>query len=289
MEVLFETFPELILQLTLLLNEPSGWSSPVLLISLVVSIVAAAVMIVDAESGTNSVAQTRRVFHEYFCYLPLRGTRRYVLLLTMTFFTGGYLVLATSTVSVAARLFPLSAVLIVLAFDCAVYHILRMAAGEWWVFSDSVRKGMGAWVMDFLFNTIMWIIWHVCPIWTLRDPNWTGPPVMAWTIACSLIEYAGIICTVLLFPLAHPAIVQTRTMVRIICLPALCVALMSLTAFFVAMEKQYRHTFYARDSRYTMHGRHWAEAEGRPTADEERAGIAVARMSCVGDLASAWM
>jgi hypothetical protein len=147
---------------------------------------------------------------------------------------------------------------------------------------------VGALVIDFLFNTCFWIIWHVCPFWTLRDPNWTGPPVMAWTIACSLIEYTGVICTVLLFPLAHPTTAQTRTMVRLICLPALCVCLVSLMAFFVAMEKQYRRTFYARDPRYTMNRRHWTEAEGRETADEDRARI-VMGMRYVGDLASAWI
>jgi len=293
-EVVFETFPELVLQLTLLLNEPSGWSSPVLLISLVVSIVAASVMIVDAESAMNRETKARRLYHEYFGYLPLRGTRRYILLLTMTFFTGGYLVLATSTLAVAVRLFPLSAVLAVLAFDSAIYHVLRMAAGEWWIVSDSVRKGMGAWVGDFLTNTILWIQWHVCPVWLIRDPNWAGPPVMAWAIACSLTEYTGVICTVLLFPLVHPATAQTRTMVCRICLPALCAALVSLMAFFVTMEKRYRRTFYARDSRYTMHRRHWAEAgrrtrEGRATADEDRAHIAGGDMRYVGGLASAWI
>jgi hypothetical protein len=311
-EVMFEAFPMLVLQLTLLLNEPNGWNSPVLVTSLLSSVVAAAVMIVDAESGANSVAKHRRVYHEYFCYLPLSGTRRYVLLLTMTFFTGGYLVLATSTLAVAVKLLPLAEVLVVLACDCAFYHalrvaadewwilsdggltgstfyrVLRMVSDEWWVFSDGGLTGMIAWVFGFLFNTTLWIMWHVCPVGTLRDSNWTGPHVMVWTVACSLIEYTVVICSVLFFPLAHPATVQVRTTVRLICLPALCVALVSLTSFFVAMEKQYRRTFYARDTRRAMHRRHWREAEGRPTADEDRARI-VMNMRYLGDLASEWV
>jgi len=288
-EVTLETVPELVLQLTLLLNVPSGWSSPVLLISLAVSIVAASAMIVDAESGIVSQLEARRRFHEYLGYLPLSGTRRYLLRLAMTFFTGGYLVLATSTLAVVVKLFPLASVLAVLAFDCAVYHVLRMAAGEWWIVFDDVRKGMGAYVINFLANTTIWVSWRACPIWSVRDPNWTGPPVMAWTIAWSLSEYTGVICTVLLLPLAHPATAQTRTMVRLICLPALCVALVSLMAFFVAMEKRYRRTFYARDARHAMHRRHWAEAENIPTSDEDRAVHAVSCTRYVGDLVSAWI
>jgi len=246
-------------------------------------------MVVDAESGANSAPQPRRKSHEYVGYLPLSGTRRYLMQLAMTFFTGGYLMLATSTLAVALKLFPLASVLAVLAFDCAVYHVFRVAAGEWWVFSDGVRKGMGAYVTNIFFNTLLWVSWHACPFWTMRDPIFTGPPVMAWTIALSLTEYTGVICTVLLLPLAHPATALTHTMVRLICLPALCVALVSLMAFFVAMEKRYRRTFYARDTRYAMHRRHWAEAENQPTSDENRAEIAVRYTRYVGDLASAWI
>jgi small-conductance mechanosensitive channel len=234
----------------------------------------------------------------------------------MTFFTGGYLVLATSTLAVAVKLLPLAEVLVVLACDCAFYHalrvaadewwilsdggltgstfyrVLRMVSDEWWVFSDGGLTGMIAWVFDLLFNTTLWIMWHVCPVGTLRDSNWTGPHVMVWTVACSLIEYTVVICSVLFFPLAHPATVQVRTTVRLVCLPALCVALVSLTAFFVAMEARYRRTFYARDTRRAMHRRHWNEAEGRPTANEDRAliiGLNGAGMRFVGDLASAWI
>jgi hypothetical protein len=79
-------------------------------------------------------------------------------------------------------------------------------------------------------------------------------------------------------------------MARHICLPALCVALVALMAFFVAMEKQYRRTFYARDPRPAMHRRHWAEAAGRPTADEDRVSLASGNsVQYVADLASAWI
>jgi hypothetical protein len=155
----------------------------VLLTSLTVSIVAAAVMMVDAECGANSAKETRRKYREYFGYLPLSGTRRHLLQLAMMFFTGGYLVLATSTVAVATSLFPLTAVLGVLAVDCAIYHLSRMAAGEWWVLADDARTGMGAWTADFVMNTVFWMMCHVCPWPTVRDSNWIGPPVMARTIA----------------------------------------------------------------------------------------------------------
>jgi hypothetical protein len=148
---------------------------------------------------------------------------------------------------------------------------------------------MGAWTADFVMDTVFWMMCHVCPWPTVRDSNWIGPPVMARAIASSLIEYSSVICTVFLLPLTHPATAQARTMVRLISLPALCMSLVSLVAFFVVMEKQFRSTFYARDARGAIHRRHWAEAEGRPTADKDRSLTAFGSLRYVGDLACAWI
>jgi hypothetical protein len=90
-EVAIETLPAVVLQLTLLISSPNNWTSPELLISLSISITAAAVLMVDAESGTNGVADVRRRNIEYYGYLPLKGVRRAVLLVSLTFFMAGYL------------------------------------------------------------------------------------------------------------------------------------------------------------------------------------------------------
>jgi len=206
----------------------------------------------------------------------------------MMFFAGSYLVLATSTMAIAAQLFPLI-LLGVLFVDCSIYHAMRTAAGEWWVLQDQDRAGVGAWLVDFTMNTALWLTWRVGPLWTMRDPNWTGPPVMAFNIVCSLIEYTTVVFTVLLSPSAHDSMAQPHKMARFICLPAMCVALVSFMAFFGAMEKQYLRTFYARDSRLAMNSRNWANAVGRATADEDRAHMLVHNTRYLGDLACAWI
>jgi hypothetical protein len=307
-EVLFESVPALVLQLKLLIDDAAdGWSSPALVGSLVSSVVAAAVLIVDAERNMNSQVINRRIFHEYLGYLPMHGCRRKEVLLYATIFAGGYLVLATSTVAVASRLFPTVA-LAVLAADYASFHLARVAVGEWWVTGDDVRTGVGVWLRDLFVNTTLWLLCHVCPVWSMRDPNWVGPHLVAWTIACSLLESAAVISAALFIPtssadanaalssnstgeLAANGADSALTMVRFISLPALCVALVSLALFFLVMEPRYRRTFYARDPRRDFVRRHWAEAEGRPTAEADRASIAARakRFRYVGDLVCAWI
>jgi hypothetical protein len=237
-----------------------GWP-PALLISLTSSIISASVLVVDAESSVNSVSKNRRIYHEYMGYLPMRGHRRYMLLLFMTLFTAGYLVLATSTIAVGARLFLTVAVAVLVA-ELACFHLVRAAAGEWWITGDTHRKGVGARILDFFVNTATWLMCHACPIWQMREPNFIGPHVLAWTIACSLLEGVSMVSTVLLLPawsttpaggygalsthatsseLGADGTQSTGMMVaRFITLPALCVALVSLALFLLLMEPRYR-------------------------------------------------
>jgi hypothetical protein len=78
-EVALEMLPAVVLQLMLLNASHDNWASPELLVSLSISITAAAVLMVDAESTMNRAAGARRRYIEYFGYLPLNGGRRAVL------------------------------------------------------------------------------------------------------------------------------------------------------------------------------------------------------------------
>jgi hypothetical protein len=240
----------------------------------------------------------------------MHGCRRYMLLLLMMLFTGSYLVQATSTIAVGVKLYPTAAVA-VLAAECASYHVARAATGEFWVLGDDARKGVGMRLVDFLVSTVVWLTVHACPLWTFRDPNWIGPHVVAWTIMCSLLDGAAVICVAHLFSaspgaadnsfsnstisneLAIDDTASARRMARSISLPALFIALVSLALFLSVVEPRHRRTFVARDTRRAMHRRHWAEAEARSTADEDRSKLVVSEVvGCVryiGDLACVWI
>jgi len=179
---------------------------------------------------------------------------------------------------------------------------MRAAADEWWTISDDVRSGFGAWLIEFVFNTLHWIMWHSCPIWTMRDPNWTGPHVVAWTVVASLLESATVITAALLSPAPAPSApdnvqqgeLVVLTMVHFICIPALGVSCISLALFFLALEPCYRRTFFMRDSRHAFHRRHWVQFAKSPalpgTADKDRAHFAGCEsLRYLGDLASAWI
>jgi hypothetical protein len=119
-EVTVETLPAVVLQLMLLNASPDNWTSPELLISLAISITAAAVLMVDADISIIERAGTRRRYMDYHGYLPLKGGRRAVLLASLAFFMAGYLVQAASSIAVALELFPLWAVFMVLLADWRV-------------------------------------------------------------------------------------------------------------------------------------------------------------------------
>jgi hypothetical protein len=100
------------------------------MVSLSISIAATALLMVEAEVGSNSIRRDRREYPEYLGYLPLQGARRRVLLCAMVIFTGAYLVLAAGSIAVATTLLPTWVVLAVLGTDCGLHHPTRAVQGE---------------------------------------------------------------------------------------------------------------------------------------------------------------
>ena len=94
---------------------------------------------------------------------------------------------------------------------------------------------------------------------------------MARIVVCSLFEGAFVTVAALALPTDGSAFAASRVMAWRICLPALSTALVALAAFFVAMEPQYRRSFFARDTRLAMYRRHWAAWAEGPHGDEDRA------------------
>jgi hypothetical protein len=144
----------------------------------------------------------------------------------------------------------------VLVADCGLHHMIRAREGEWWLLGEKARTGLGLRLADTLCNTIVWLVNHACPVLCLRHPDWVGPHCMARIVVCSLFEGAFVTAAALVLPTDVSTSAASQMAWRM-CLPALCVTLMALATFFVAMEPQYRRTFFVRDTRGAMHRRHW--------------------------------
>jgi hypothetical protein len=119
---------------------------------------------------------------------------------------------------------------------------------------DAVRSGVGLCISDWMLNTSLWMFARACPIITMRNPMWTGPHTVARIVMCSLLQGMLVVCAALLMQ-SHED--PARMMAQWICLPALCVTLTALAAFFAAMKPRYRRTFWAKDSRLAFHRRHF--------------------------------
>jgi hypothetical protein len=207
----------------MLLNaSPDNWTSPELIISLSISVAAAAVLIVDAESSINAAAGVRRRNIDYYGYLPLKGGRRTVLLVSLTLFMAGYLVLAASSIAVALQLSPPWVVPMVLVCDCGMHHATRAADDGWWVAGDNVRMGLSLRLVDAVTNTCFWLLAHACPLLCVRHPDWVGPHSMARIVTCSLLEGASVTGTALVLSTNDSTLAASRIMAWRMCLPALC-------------------------------------------------------------------
>jgi hypothetical protein len=174
-EVVLETLPELVLQISLLTSSVDSWSSPTLLVSTWVSIIVASVLIIAAEKDSNGVPDVRRRNLDYFGYLPTSGRHRYQMLFVMTFFAGSFLVMAASTVAVALWIFPPWTVAVVLAADCGLHQLMRAIAGEWWVVGDASRSGAALLFTNALTNFVLWFFAHGCFIPTMRVMHQGSP------------------------------------------------------------------------------------------------------------------
>jgi hypothetical protein len=288
-EVAVETLPAVVLQLVLLNASSDNWTSPELLISLSISIAAAAMLMVNAESTINGDAGDRRRNNDYYGYLPRKGGRRVVLLASLTFFMAGYLMLAASSIAVAVQLFPMWVVGTVLVADCAIHHATRALEGEWWIIGDHVRSGLGLRLVDTLFNTALWLLAHACPLLFARHVSFVGPHCMARIVVCSLLEGTFVTVAALTLTADDSAFAASHIIAWRVCLPALSVALVSLAAFFAAMDPQYRQSFYVRDTRRAMHRRHWAAWAEGTHGEEDRALIVGDASRYVGEPVVVWI
>ena len=140
-------------------------------------------------------------------------------MLSMAVFIAGYLVQAAASIVVGVRLFSVRVVAAVLLADCGAHHLSRAADGEWWMFGDAYRLGVGLWIVNFVTHTIIWIIMHACPLLGIRNPFWTGPHTTARIVVCSLLECVAVVVFALLLP--DHADTSARRMALWVCLPAL--------------------------------------------------------------------
>ena len=261
-EVAFETLPELMLQFSLLTrNDGALWSSQPLLLTMSITIFAAAILIVDAEATFNATPGTREWFEEYFGYLPATGRRRHAMLGMMVLFMMGYAPMIASALVAMSVLHP-ALTACVLVVPMVWQNVSRRCEGQWWCYGRS--RGF-AW--NLFMHCGIPVVMLVAPAPAVRDPNGLGPNNYVVIVLYSFATAAGSSVAVLSMLPTH----AVATLIRRICIPGAAVALMALTTLMALMEPPYRRTFYKRDPRPAMARRLWARQPDNPTGDNRRA------------------
>jgi hypothetical protein len=266
-EVLFESLPETILQLSLLTVDPINWTRPELIVSLAVSIIAAAILIVDAEKGINGVQETRDWYEPYFGYLPAQGPQRWRVLCCLTLFEAAYLPMFASCIIAASSWVPW----VLIASLCV--HFLHLH----WSGSLFVAT-YGTMFLSIMSQAFVFFGLSACPLPVFRDPIWSGPQHYARVVLSTFgIVFATVISVLSSEPRASDCLTTssgcsaTALMVARVTLPTFIIALTALTGFMYVIGPQYRWTFYWPDDRRKLHRRNWEHQHDDAVGDARRA------------------
>jgi len=195
--------------------------------------------------------EPRRRYPDYHQYLPQTGARRWSLLIFNALFVGGYFAFVSSSVVLALHAQP-AVVWGALLTDCASFHALKAAAGEWAM--DMAEVPLAA---NVLFNTLSWLVFRVCPGWTFRMPVFVGPRHAARTIACGFVSSACFV-GLSLYAGDSPTREQEDRVLWVLCVPAGCVAFVGLIGFMLSVDERYHASFWKDDSRGAFFVRQWA-------------------------------
>jgi len=194
---------------------------------------------------------SRRLFKEYFHYMPEAGSRRRWLLFLNACFVGSFFAFTCSAIVLGFHTFP-TVVKLVLAIELGSFHLYKAVQGEW-----AHEYGNMPFAVSLLGNTIMWLMPRFCPVWTMRLPNTNvGPHLFAFTIACGFVESACFAALSLLST-DSPTHEQERLILWAVCVPAGSAALASLAGFMLVMEPTYRASFWRYETRAAFWRRWW--------------------------------
>ena len=297
-----ESVPELVLQIFLLSSSTEGWSSPLALVSLSITIFAVGTAMASSEASLSGfsgrdVKKARNVKHRDYSYLC--GPQRYILVLLLACFIASYLTMSTSALVLAMNLFPLWMVAGIQFLDATVHHISKVSE---YGLKRHHAAGPVMLTINLFLRSADWLAVKFCPLPLLRNPCKDGsvkmgPSNFARTVVFTLLESGFVICYALLqadfLDFLHGADTtldnhtatgnQTaqqflheeplRLLVQWVAFPALCLALVSLMAFLALLDPQCRVTFWKHDTMKAVFQRHFDHCLGQPDGDGQTADV----------------
>jgi len=293
-EVIVESLPHSVLQLSLLTLDMANWSRPELIISLLISVAASAILTVDAEVAFNSSEENRAWFAPYFGYLPTSGPRRLRLLCLMVCFNAMYLAMSVGSVAAAGSW----ALWVVLALFCM--HLVLIAHANTFVTRLLFPKGeisLRSVATSSLFQCVFFLNFFACPCPTLRQPESIGGPQNASRVLMSSfgLAFTVILATLGCDPRAWYCAIDSSgcspeaLLVLRVCVPGFVLAIAALISFIRVVEPRYRWTFCESDTLQENNQRCWEAQPDDAEGDARRAKRAHHHDGHMSDLVAAWV
>jgi len=293
-EVGLESAPQTVLQLSLLTADMANWHRPELLISLLISVAASAILGADAEISMNAPDEFVYWRKPYSGYLPASGPERRRLLGLLVCFTGTYLAMSASSIAAAGSW----ALWVVLAMFC-VYVLLTAVSGTF-IFRGAFPKGqvtLFTAVISLICRGAYFVLFVMCTSPNSRHPFLIGGPHHAASI---VIGTFGLALTVILSTLGwemkawycaidssgcSPAVL----LVLRVCVPSFVLALVALVGFIRAVDPRYRWSFFWPDTLLKDHRRCWQAQPDDADGDARRAKRVRHHADHMSGVVAAWL
>jgi hypothetical protein len=293
-EVSFESAPQTVLQLSLLMVDMSNWHRPELIISLLISVVASAILAADAEADMDAPDENTLWMQPYHGYLPDSGPQRQRLLCLLVCFISTYLAMVASSIAAAGSW----ALWVVLIIFCL--HLMHTAAFGTFISRFLFPKGQVSWtsvVGSVAIRIGHFISFFMCPFPATRHPYLVGGPQQA---AFIVIGSFGLTLTVIFSTLGLDMKAWYCAVDSIGCSPAallvirvsvpgFVLALAALTGFIWAVGPRYRWSFYWSDTLQKDRRRCWQAQPDDADGDARRAKRARHHAGYMSDLVAAWL
>jgi hypothetical protein len=265
-DVLLETMPELVLQVMVLAAPGEWWYLQA--ISLATTVASAVLLLVLTEVSLTSTDESHRLYGGTWGWQRPMSTRKWgVTLFTLALFLGGNLLLAVTSAAIVSRSYPVSLACVLLT-DCGLYLLTKAVLDQEFdqvtYVSDVPSNTLRLLTVDPLLNALTWAFIHFCPLPVLRHPMWVAPHNYARIVLCNLGEGAVFIALAL-----NSGEANVVYLARYVCMPSLCVALITLVTFMLLIERRFWWTFCWRWSRRADVRARWIDLLHDPTDEDQ--------------------
>jgi hypothetical protein len=258
--------PELVLQVMVLAAPGEWWYLQA--ISLATTVASAVLLLVLTEVSMTSTDESHRLYGGTWGWQRPMSTRKWgVTLFTLALFLGGNLLLAVTSAAIVSRSYPVSLACVLLT-DCGLYLLTKAVLDQEFdqvsYMSDVPSNTLRLLTVDPLLNALTWAFIHFCPLPVLRHPMWVAPHNYARIVLCNLGEGAVFIALAL-----NSGEANVVHLARYVCMPSLCVALITLVTFMLLIERRFWWTFCWRWSRRADVRARWIDLLHDPTDEDQ--------------------